>query len=178
MRDSTASELEKAKQLSNMVVNLTLLPLMAAGAPKFGTVNLVATQLLLQLKCPSTSNSLLVSTVEEILQVCKFLEALTSESCAEVPIQVLDDVMRSNAGARLLVRQNTQQCPAYQKKEMLMRSTHVAVQTMGPKLRELSRIMCETPSYSVAGQILTELPRWRDGLPPGSTASNWQLKGA
>ena len=166
--DTTATELEKAKQLSSMVVNLTILPLMASGSSKLPTLHLIATQLLMKLKLQDSWNSLLKSTVQEILQVAKFLEALTADDTMGVDIKTLDDIMRSNAGLRLLVRQSTLQNAVYQKREQALRATHVACQTLGPRLNELQGLMSEKPSSDVAMQILKELPRWRDSLPQGS----------
>eukprot|EP00971_Amphidinium_carterae_P344725 6485293-Amphidinium_carterae.2 len=167
LMDVAINDMEKANACKNLVVELTFLPMMAAGPTKMPTLHLLATELKMNMSVPADANALLRSVVEELQDIAAYLQVLTGDTSESGVLQILDKITKSTAGCRQLVRQNTLQTPCYKQAEMKIRKAEVNAMTLMPKLEKVKSALENAPSVASVEAFLQEAPALKDGLAEG-----------
>ena len=160
---------DKARVLVHVAVNLVLVPLVRQGTKRAEVVRklctAMASQLKPHLKC---DNPVLRAALEDVSDICLYLEALTSEGAPSLEgMTALTRITRASSGCKLLMRNAVGQSTSYAKAEAESRRFEQAAQTYMPKLEEIEAALAKKTNLQMVSDALASLPRWKDALRQG-----------
>ena len=169
--DCRLAEAAKAKELTNIIIDYTLVPMISKGSETMPLVGRICSALRKSLEKHHVTNALLEAALIDIKMCLDYLHQLSSDT-ATVDIKTLDAVGRAKSGPKCLVKRAVLQQKAWSRKEQDIRQLEVARATLGPKLEELSTALANEPSLGVVEETVEQLPRFRDRLGAGASAES------
>ena len=162
-------EVELGQLLLRSVVHETLIKLVVGGEDKAAIALLLCTKLqeALQSKLPEIdSRPVLQAALEELGQVCDFVRALGASTA--VDLAVLDAIMTSKSGARVLMKNAVVQQGYWRNLEGQVRQVQAASAVMIPEIEDAHKKLETMSLQDITDTICRRIPVWKDSLRAGA----------
>ena len=158
---------------TQLIVNLTVVPLMKMGSAGMGAMDILASSLInpekgIGLKNSEDKEPVLEITVSEIEEIASFLALVTNEATEVGNMTVvIDSVMMATTGSKKLIKQSVLQVQSYKNTIANLKQLCQAEMTMRPEMDDWIAKFESQPTLLVLQEGLSRVPAWQDKLRGG-----------